>query len=279
MTVNLSVIAPTVGLSYIYNGENYSVSLKNVVGNKAQWTNTEIVDALNKHNHTYTNLSNTYFWFQADLDEYHSRENLGPQRAVLEDSFIDVQYDSNLNIYGHIDMTSVINIDNFNTSLQGDFYRNLEWRFNISNSTIPVNLDSQLAWLYFVSEDPAQSITSNSKILYSHPFSPLIKELARFGYVKDNMINGTNSYALSFSYGYAINPHNSLVSKTVLIPISVGYGDTFQNLTNATSDASNRLMALLGDMVSATEINTDVITLSNVPSMWGPVTVEMRVWQ
>ena len=279
MNINLNVIARNATLKYILDGVAYNVSFKNVANNNVQWSDSEIKDALNINDHNYENLSNKYFWLQIDLDKYNSIENFGIQRSILPDSYVMVDSDSTLGAFGHLDVTSVVDVYKFNTTQQGNFYRNVEWRFNVTSGTIPVSLDSQLAWLYQSETNPSQTVKSNAKVLYSHPPSPLIVEFARFGYTQKDMINGTNAYTVNLGSGYGINPDYSLASKTILIPVSVGYGDTFQSLSSATDDAANRLNALLGDLVSATEIGTDVITLSKVPSMWGPAVVEVRVWQ
>lgn len=278
ININLNVIARNVTLKYILDGVTYNVTTKIVVGNNVQWSNSEILSAMGQNNHAYSNLSKRYFWFQVELDKYNSVENFGQQRSFLANSYVEVEHVSAVDTFGHIDLTAVVPVYKFNTTAWGNFYRNVEWRFDIRNQTIPINLDSQLAWLYFSGTNPTQRIKSNAKILYDHPPSPLIIELARFGYTKEDMINGTNSYVLNFGSGYGVNPHNSLVSTSVIVPVSVNYGDTFQTLNDALDDANNRLNVLLGDLISATEISTDVITLSKVPSMWGPVVVEVRVW-
>ncbi len=278
--INLNVIGPKVNLSYNLDGVTYKISNKSVVSNNVQWSNSEILSAMNSRNQSYSNLTNRYFWFEIDVDEYKPRDDLEKQRAILADSYVHVDSDSVLDMFGHIDITSIVGVSRYyGNPPAGDFYPNIEWEFNVRNRTIPVNLDSQLAWLYFTGTDPSQNVYSNTVLLYGHPPKPLIKEFARFGYTKDFMINGTNTYKLNFGSGYAVNPFNSLASTTFLVPVSVGYGNTFETLNDATNDAQTRLSNILGNFISATEVSTDVITLSKVPSMWGPAVVEVRIWR
>ena len=277
--INLNVIAPKVNLSYTLNGVTYKISNKSVVSNNVQWSDAEILSVLSSNGHGYSNLSNKYFWFEVDVDGYKPRDDFGNQRAILADSYVHVDSDSVLDMFGYIDITSIVGVSSYSDSQAGDFYRNVAWQFNVRNRTIPVNLDSQLAWLYYTGTDPSQNAYSNAVLLYAHPPNPLVKEFARFGYTKDFMINGTNTYSLSFGSGYGVNPFDSLVSTTFLVPVSVGYGDTFVTLNSATDDAQSRLNNILGEFVSATDVSTDVITLSKVPSMWGPAVVEVRVWR
>jgi len=267
MSINMNVVAPTVELKYVLDGVTYSISKKSVIGNNVQWSNSEISNALNSNGHSYSDLNNKYFWFVLDIDEYHSRENKGDERKILPDSYV------------YIDVTRVLPIFSYGNKLVGDFYKNLEWRFTYENKTSFLMLDSQFAWIYYTGTNPNQKVMSNTYTLYQHPPSPLIVELARFGYIKDYVIPGTNKYQLEFGDEYAVNPFNSLVSITILIPASVTYGATFETLSEATNDAKQRLEDILGEFVSATEIRSDVITLSKVPSMWGPAIIELRVWK
>ncbi|MEK6808680.1 MAG: hypothetical protein AABY14_03270, partial [Nanoarchaeota archaeon] len=215
MEINLNVVARNVSMNYTLDGKTYNISFKNVVENNVQWSNTEILNALSQNNHSYSNLSNKYFWLQVDLEEYHSIEDFGTQRAFLQDSYVEIDSTSAVDVFKHIDITSIVDKYKFNTSQQGDFYRNVEWSFDINNATTPINLDSQLPWIYFPGTDPSQTVKSNSEILYNHPPNPLIKEFARFGYTKVHIANGTNAYTLNFGSGYGIDPTNSLVSTSV----------------------------------------------------------------
>lgn len=281
MKVSLNVIAPQVTLKFNYRGTDYNISTKNVSANNVEWSDAEIAAAMNAQGITYANLSDEYFWFIADIDEYHEREDLGPERAILPGSFVEIDSALDQGIYGKIDLTSIIPVFNYADNDQGDFYRKVQWRYNVSPNTAAFILDSQLAWLHQVGTNPNQLVQSNAKTLYQHPPQPFISELARFGFTQDfgEITNGENSYYLEFSTGYSINPFNSLVSYIFLLDSFIPYGATFPTEQEALDDAIERLNNLLGSYVSATEISTEAVSIGGVPSLWGPTITEIRVWK
>lgn len=66
---------------------------------------------------------------------------------------------------------------------------------------------------------------------------------------------------------------------TILVPAAVGYGGTFSTLALAKEDARQRLIDLLGEFATYTSIQeNNSMILSNIPAMWGPALVELRVW-
>ena len=64
----------------------------------------------------------------------------------------------------------------------------------------------------------------------------------------------------------------------ILIPSLVGYGQIFDSEEDAVSDAEERLNLLLGDYVQATQIDREVNPVGGIPSLWGPIIAEVRVW-
>jgi len=74
-----------------------------------------------------------------------------------------------------------------------------------------------------------------------------------------------------------ILPETSLEYR-IWVPSSVGYGDVNETLQGALDDAVTRLNATLGKYASATTIATETYSVSEVPSMWGPAKLEVRVW-
>lgn len=67
--------------------------------------------------------------------------------------------------------------------------------------------------------------------------------------------------------------------RRILIQSQVGYGDTFQNRSAAVTDARERLNKTLGEFVDATDIVSSALSVSNLPWLFGPVTVELEVWK
>ncbi|MBI2108446.1 hypothetical protein HYT54_04935 [Candidatus Woesearchaeota archaeon] len=285
INIYLNVTAQNVSLNYTLDGNNYFISKKNASSGNLTWSNDEIVSALASNGHSLSSLNNKYFWFVFDIDTYNARETKGPGRQVRKNSYVEIDATSTIgNIYGMIDVTKLVPVYSYQTQCSGgfsDFYRNLSWRFNVSNYTIPFMTDSQLAWLYLTGTDPSQVAKANQNVLYQHPASPLIREFARFGYTNEGsyFVNGINNYSLVFGSGYCIDPRYSLVTHTFLLNNFVGYGGTFSSLAGAKDDAEQRLDDKLGDFVNAVEISSDVIVLSRIPSMWGPSVMEIRIWQ
>ena len=279
--INLNAIGTTAELNYILEGNIYPISQKNIVSNHVEWNNSEIESALISDGFSYNYLVGKYIYFVIEIDNYNSLEFPAEHRAILEDSYVEIDVELNKEIYGHIDLTKIIPIYSYSNSEYGDFYRNLEYRYTLStNDTDLMSLDSQYAWLYRSGMNPDQTVISNSQTLYSHPPSPLVKEFARFGFTQTtgNILDGENVYQLQFGSGYGINPFNSLVFFTILLKGMVPYGDTFPTEQEAVQDAVNRLQTELGEFVNATEIVNETLTISDVPSMWGPAVAEVRTW-
>ena len=71
---------------------------------------------------------------------------------------------------------------------------------------------------------------------------------------------------------------NSTIQATYYVPSSVDFGEVFATEALAQADALNRLATAMGPLVSATSITTDASSIQSVPSLWGPLVVEVRVW-
>ena len=278
-------------LYFIYNGNTTTISTKSISNGTVDWNNTEIESVLTAAGINYSSLDGRYFWFMVDVDEYHSRENLGYGRRIYgNDSYIQLTYSSvDSIIYNYIDISKPVqNYSYSNQYLIADFYKNIHWNFTLRDTIIPLMAKFQFAWLYLSGSDPSQQAVANGIPLYNHDplnasSNPLIKEFARFGYDTNPsgiLVNSTNTFDLSFSNGYAVNPHNSLGEYTFLIPGSVGYGETFETRQNATDDAINRLKTMLGEYVDAEDITIEApLYSSKMPWMYGPALITLQVWR
>ncbi len=279
--VNISAVGTNAYLYVEYDGDKYLISEKALTDGHAYWNNSEIENAMNSNGITYQNISNFYFWFDVYIDDYSSRENLGAGRELKNSSYIHINYKSYEDVYGMIDINHIVPIYQYADNDVGDFYRYLSWKFDLPNQTIPLYVDSQLAWLYHVYTNPSQTVKANSITLYEHPPKNFIKEFARFGYSNRSgeIEYGSNTYELIFGNGYSVNPFNSLTYYTFLIPSQVGYGNTFSTEEDAVDDAKKRLTDILGTFALAESIHTNSMGVSNVPTLWGPSVAEVRVWE
>ena len=285
MSIHLNLTAKTVYLSFVLDGQTYYLTSKTIPydskGVSVDFNNTLLKSLLSSHGISYSQLKDKYFWFQIDLDHYHSREKKDYERILHNDSYVKVSTTEPENSYGKIDLTKVLDVSKKSRRLSGSFYSHVEWNYNYSNEVDPVKVDSQLAWLYYTSYDPYQKIYVNSQLMYSHPPQNFILELSRFGYTKNNaqFLNGINKYIIDLGNGYGINPYNSIVSYTFLIKNNVPYGNTFPTEAEAINDAVKRLNETLGSYISAVKLEDQTINLSGVPTLWGPITVEIRIWK
>jgi len=291
MSVYLNLTKTTqvknVTLKFMWNGQIYNISLKNVINGIVEWNDTEIRSALNSSGISYSILDGRFFWFIANIDPYSlDWKVLDYERKIVgEDSYVKINYSERGEIYNYIDMTRVLSNFTYSIPVGSGFYRYTKWNFNLTNK-IPLFAKWQYAWVYSSGSNPKQLAIANNIILYNHDpanssSNPLIVEFVRFGYDTNPegvLISGNNKFELNFSSGYAINPNNSLGETTFLIPASVSYDGVFENQTNAINDANQRLRNLLGEDVSATEITNQSFSVAGVPYMWGPVSVRIRMW-
>ncbi len=289
-------LSPDTGVQRVYlrfrwKGQEYDIGSKAPVGGAVEWSDTEIRNVLDSNDIGYSELNSRFFWFIADVDEYSSREWTGyGRRIVAGDSYVKVDYDANIEApYGYIDLTGEIPLADYSDEdIIDDFYRYSEWGFNVTPESIPLGAEWQFAWLYWYGSDPGQRASANGMALYHHDpadqgSDPLIEEFARFGYTQEaasgSISEGMNAFELQFSQGYSVNPFNSMGVFTILIKNQVGYGDVFGNETAADDDAVQRLGQFLGPHITATNVVTDTSAISNVPSLWGPASLEVRVWK
>ncbi len=279
MTVNLSVNATNVTLYFNFEGTSFTIGKKQPVNSTVVFSNSEILATLSANGLSYTNLTNSYFWFIVDVDNFHEREEFGQHRAIYNSSYVYTEMDLPSFVYGYIDITVPLNLSHYSNRLQSDFYRYVRWNFSVSDSEIPLFVDSQLAWLYYTFiPSPSQEVSANGVVLYKHPPKPFISEFTRFGYGNKSIKRGSNNYSLSFGYGYGVNPFHSLATYTLLIRNFVPYGETFDTREEALSDAIERLNDTLSDYTKAIGISSDVNELGSVPSLWGPAILEVRTW-
>lgn len=98
-------------------------------------------------------------------------------------------------------------------------------------------------------------------------------------YIDPNYLaNGANTMMLSDVCPICYILNESLFSYRIFVPSLIGYGATFPTESEAIADAIARLRDVLGPNVAAVEISNETISIGGVPSLWGPTTVEVRIW-
>jgi len=63
------------------------------------------------------------------------------------------------------------------------------------------------------------------------------------------------------------------------LPSQVGYGELFENESDAVKNANQRLEEQLGKFAEATEIEHDTASTGNQPYLWGPASVRLVIWR
>jgi hypothetical protein len=72
---------------------------------------------------------------------------------------------------------------------------------------------------------------------------------------------------------------NSTLEYSFYIPSFVGYGSVFATQSEAEQDALNRLNQTIGSFISSGDLIPDSSGMTDVPSLWGPAIIEVRVWR
>ena len=71
---------------------------------------------------------------------------------------------------------------------------------------------------------------------------------------------------------------NSTIDMGFYVNAYVGFGQVFSTQGEANSDAQQRLEDILGQYVNLDDIEFENISMSDVPSLWGPAVAEVRIW-
>jgi hypothetical protein len=71
---------------------------------------------------------------------------------------------------------------------------------------------------------------------------------------------------------------NSTIDYGFYIKGFVGYGEVFASFGESVADAIARLQEVLGSYANASDMIIENVTMSGVPSLWGPAVAEVRVW-
>lgn len=87
----------------------------------------------------------------------------------------------------------------------------------------------------------------------------------------------TNYLRIQETGGNDVRPESS-VDYGFYVPSFVGYGQVFATVQQANDDAVQRLQAVMGSFVNVSSLVLDNTSMSDVPSMWGPAIIDVRVW-
>jgi len=197
--------------------------------------------------------------------------------------------------YGKIDINAIVNFTdpNFNcmtknTDTCKDAFINLTFPFSTRIITSRVIGTQSLAgndngynyvWIWHYGEANESHIVLDTD---TPPGTITYLPIKFFGLNMNNTVRAADKdssgrYLITDPTAYMGNVR-SIVEYTFLIPSQVGYGDVFENETDAAQNATNRLTDILGKYATSADIQTENYTVSNVPHMWGPANIKVRVW-
>ncbi len=211
---------------------------------------------------TYINCYNDSFFGKGVTQIYSD-----PQNDPDGSSYVEVVYeitDSQKLKYGKIDVSLV---DSFTGNMNTIMVYNKDFGdYDVIESFVHVSqLDSE-----------SISLNVNNDEIFSTP-RPLATPSSIYidsDYIKD----GVNTFEVIEDCADCYILNETTLQYYVLIPSLVGYGQIFDSEEDAIADAEERLNLLLGDYVRATQIDREVNPVGGVPSLWGPIIAEVRVW-
>ncbi len=111
--------------------------------------------------------------------------------------------------------------------------------------------------------------------------SPAARAVPTDVYIPDTFLDvselATNYIRLDETSGNDIRPE-SMIDYGFYVPSFVGFGQVFATVSQANDDAVQRLQDVMGSFVNVSNLVLDNTSMSDVPSMWGPSVIEVRVW-
>jgi len=225
----------------------------------------EIKDNLNEGTNVisaYINCYPNYFFGKLETLLYSDPEN-DPNGS----SYVEIEYeiiDTAKLKYGKIDVSLV---ESFNGSMSTNKSYTKDFEdYEVIESFIQVaQLDSGIV-----------SVKANSQNIFTTP-RPLATPSSIY-IDSDYLVEGENNFNVFDLCDDCYILNETTLQYYVLIPSLVGYGQIFDSEEDAIADAEERLNLLLGDYVQATQMDKEVNHLGGVPSLWGPIIAEVRVW-
>ncbi len=240
-----------------------TIDLLNVTGTLNE--TYEIYDKLNEGTNVVSVYLNCYpdYFFGEDGTWLYS----DPENDPEDSSYVEIEYeitDTAKLKYGKIDVSIVESF--YGSMSNGKSYVKDFGDCDVIESFIQVaQLDSDIVSV----EANGQNVFTTLRPLAT-PSSIYIDPYY--------FISGENNFEVSDTCIDCYILNETTLQYYVLIPSLVGYGKIFDSEEDAVADAEERLNLLLGDYVQATQMDREVNPVGGVPSLWGPIIAEVRVW-
>ncbi len=234
-----------------------------------------VTGTLNKTYELKNNLTNgtnvVSVYLNCYPDSFFGKDNTilysDPENDPNGSSYVEIEYeiiDPQKLKYGKIDISLV---ESFNGSMSNNKSHTKDFGdYDVIESFIQVaQLDSDTV-----------SVIANDQQVFETP-RPLATPSSIY-IDSDHLVEGENIFNVSDSCNDCYILNETTLQYYVLIPSLVGYGQIFDSEEDAIADAEERLNLLLGNYVQATQMDREVNHVGGVPSLWGPIIAEVRVW-
>ncbi len=198
-------------------------------------------------------------------------------------SYVDVTYTLNRSdaAYGAIEITAVKEFGGAQaSSIEGNFsfpeesigignvYAHIVQRFSAI-----IEPHSDIVRVYAGQTSPASNLVYETPVSRATPSKISIPQT----YLDDSELATNYIRVTENNPGDNLHPATA-VEYSFFILSFVPYGKVFANLSDAQTDAYVRLNETLGSFAEGLDIELQTNKIKNVPSMIGPMLVEVRVW-
>ncbi len=212
-----------------------------------------------------------------------------PASKLYTDSFIEYNYTPyNLNKYGNISLT--LESETFgNSSGNYSVETPKNGSYNITSSMAVIDIKAtSYSSDYWTSTLETNSTSKQWKTAFNlSRFGPAYSSLGDPFIVNvpvSNIVPGELNYVRINTARNSTNfqggsPDNRIIY-SIKINGTVGYGNTFPTLENATEDAKRRLNDSLSELgITVTNIYFGSQNVGEIPWMWGPAIITLEVWR
>jgi len=216
------------------------------------------------------------------LNNYADYEWGGGQPEIYSDPFNDADNSSYIDVSYNLPETAPYGSIKVNQI--DEFGGNADWEKEISFSfpeeaTDMGNVFTHIVQQYsYIVDVEADIYTPPSNLVFTSPSSRAVPTSV---YIPGDVLSlspiANNYVRISDRNWNDILPESS-VEYNFYIPSFVGYGNVFSTQQEAEDDAISRLNDTLGNFISADNIIVESSEMKDVPTMWGPAVMEVRVW-
>lgn len=223
-----------------------------------------------------TNMIGVYFNNYGDYEWGNGQPQIysDPFNDPENSSYVEVNYTLSKSVpYGSIKITQLEEFGGF-----ADWEKDISFSFPsqaVSIGEVFTHIVQQFSYMVDVEAD---TYFPPSNTVFSSPSSRAVPTTV---YIVDDVLDisetANNYIRVSDRNMNEILPETAL-EYSFYVPSFVGYGNVFATQEKAEADAIKRLNQTLGDFISADDITVESNEMRDVPTMWGPAVMEVRIW-